>query len=70
MATKRKNHQPPRAAILTVRAALMLTLACLTGIGIGILTYLQTRQVAQAAIAGVMTTGASIALFDRVIGEH
>lgn len=70
MTTKQKKRQASRTAVLTVRAALLLALAALTGIGVGVLTYVQTRQPAQAVIAGVTSAGASIAVFDRLIGDR
>jgi ABC-type antimicrobial peptide transport system permease subunit len=71
MTVKQKNTQfSRRTALLTVRGALMLTLAVLTGIGIGVLTYLQARQSAQAVIAGIAAAGASLAVFDRLIGDR
>jgi hypothetical protein len=71
MTVKQKNTQLSRqTALLTVRGALMLTLAVLTGIGIGVLTYFQARQLAQAVIAGMTATGASLAVFDRLIGDR
>ncbi len=68
--TNRNDSRSKKPALLSLRGALMLTLAVLTGLGIGVLTYLQDQHAAPAVIAGLTAVGASLVLFDRLIGDH
>ncbi|GAA4522568.1 hypothetical protein GCM10023191_101990 [Actinoallomurus oryzae] len=53
--------------MLTLRAALVLLLAVLTGAVAGTLTYFARRSIPEALLAGGAATGGAIGLFNRLI---
>ncbi|WP_345475899.1 hypothetical protein [Actinoallomurus oryzae] len=63
--TSRSTSNPP--ALLTLRAALVLLLAVLTGAVAGTLTYFARRSIPEALLAGGAATGGAIGLFNRLI---
>ncbi|AWI33272.1 hypothetical protein DDW44_31210 [Streptomyces tirandamycinicus] len=58
-----------RAPLLSAHSALVLTIAVIIGVGIGCLTYLGTRQVSTATIAGLTAFGVSVPVLRREIGS-
>ncbi|GHC66863.1 hypothetical protein [Streptomyces cinnamoneus] len=54
--------------LLTLRAALILLLGTLTGIGAGILTWLGGASPAQAVLAGAGASAPAVTFFDALIG--
>jgi hypothetical protein len=59
------SRNPP--PLLTERAALILLLAVLTGLGAGILTYLSGQNPPAAGLAGFGACGGALALFHTII---
>lgn len=59
----------PGDPLLTVRAAVILLLALLTGATAGVLAYLAHRSVPGAALTGGGAAGGAILLFNTVIGR-
>ncbi len=62
----RKSAEP--SPLLTVRAALILALAVLVGIGAGVLTVIAGGVLAAAILTGCMAAGGSLKLFSDLIG--
>ncbi|TDD67131.1 hypothetical protein E1293_38375 [Actinomadura darangshiensis] len=58
---------PP--ALLTLRAALIFTIALLAGATAGCLTFLAQHDLAQAALAGCGALAVSIGLLNRIIAR-
>ncbi len=58
---------PPEDHLLTVRAALVLLLATLTGLAAGALTFASSRSLASAALAGGAAAGGALALATKLI---
>ncbi|QFZ18461.1 hypothetical protein [Saccharothrix syringae] len=57
-------------SLLGLRAALVLTLSILTGIGAGVLAALAGYHLAEAVLVGGAATGAAAALFNWVIARR
>jgi hypothetical protein len=55
--------------LLTVRAALILLLALVTGAAAGILGYLSQRSVPAAVLVAGSAAGAALMLFNSLIGR-
>jgi hypothetical protein len=55
--------------LLGVRAALVMLLAFVVGLLAGGLTFLQSRSVAAAVLAGGGAAGAALLAFDQIIGR-
>ncbi|MFC8536720.1 MULTISPECIES: hypothetical protein [Streptomyces] len=60
------NDNP--APLLSQRAALILFMAVVIGIGIGVLTYSSERSLAKATFAGLLASGASVPVLHSLIG--
>ncbi|MEV6403991.1 hypothetical protein AB0M58_13735 [Streptomyces bobili] len=58
-----------RTPLLSTHSALVLTIAVIIGVAIGCLTYLGTRQVPTATIAGLTAFGVSVPVLRREIGS-
>lgn len=58
-----------RTPLLTVRAALVLTLSLLTGIGAGVLSAVGGTPPAQCVLCGAGAFGLAVPFFDRLIGR-
>jgi hypothetical protein len=56
-----------RRPILTVRSAVLVLLAVITGLGAGYLTFVTHRQIADGLLAGFAAAGGSLWWFDRFI---
>ncbi|MFG2825040.1 hypothetical protein ACGFX4_37140 [Kitasatospora sp. NPDC048365] len=56
-----------RRSLLTMRSALVLLLAVLTGIGAGVLARLAGSPAAECVLYGVGALGAAVPFFDRLI---
>ncbi|MER6441309.1 hypothetical protein ABT275_33730 [Streptomyces sp. NPDC001185] len=54
--------------LLSMRAALILLMALLVGIGAGVLTALAGAVVAQACLAGAAAFGAAVPFFNHLVG--
>ncbi|MEU7583477.1 hypothetical protein AB0B50_38540 [Streptomyces sp. NPDC041068] len=66
------NQNPPPEPhhhLLTPRAALVILLAVLTALGVGALTVAAGQELAEAVLAGGGALGASLLLFNQVIGD-
>lgn len=61
--------EPSNGPLLTVRAALVLLLALLTGAVAATLTYLEYHSVPGAVLADGGATSGAILLFNTVIGQ-
>lgn len=59
---------PPEKPLLSVRSALILLMAILSGIGAGILTHAAGQPWPTAVLAGAGATGMAIPLFRGIIG--
>lgn len=57
-----------RTPLLSVRAALILTLALLTGLGAGLVSAAGGAEPARCVLCGVGTFGLAVPFFDRLIG--
>jgi hypothetical protein len=57
-------------SLLGLRAALVLALAILTGVGAGVLAALARYHLAEAVLIGGGATGAAAALFNWVIARR
>jgi hypothetical protein len=55
--------------LLTLRAALIFTLAILIGVGAGVLTVLAGNTPPQAVLVGSGAAGSALVLFNWVIGS-
>jgi hypothetical protein len=55
--------------LLTMRAALIFTLAILVGVGTGALAALARNPLPQAVLLGAGAAGTALALFNKVIGS-
>lgn len=60
--------QPTPPPLLTVRTALVLTLGLLAGIIVGVLAAVAEHSVWTGVLAGILTTGAAVLGFHKVIG--
>ncbi|WP_031522906.1 hypothetical protein [Streptomyces sp. NRRL F-5123] len=58
-----------RTPLLSVRAALVLTLALLTGLGAGVVSAVGGTAVAQCVLCGGGAFGLAVPFFDRLIGR-
>jgi hypothetical protein len=58
---------PDRPPLLTLRAAVVLLLAALAGIGSGILIGLTGTHPAQAVLSGIVAAGGTAAFFHNAI---
>ncbi len=56
--------------LLSMRAALILLMGLLVGMGAGILTALAGAVVAQAFLAGAAAFGVAVPFFHRLVGCH
>ncbi|MFG2064085.1 hypothetical protein ACGFIK_21995 [Micromonospora sp. NPDC048871] len=56
--------------LLTVRAAVVLLLAVLTGVAAGVLIHLAGQPLAAAVLVGGGAVGAAIPLFHSIIGRR
>ncbi|MFC8447731.1 hypothetical protein [Kitasatospora sp. NPDC057223] len=59
-----------RRSLLSVRSALVLTLALLVGIGAGVLSALAHTAPAQCVLYGVGAFGVAVPFFDHLVGSH
>ncbi|GAA1935207.1 hypothetical protein [Kitasatospora viridis] len=57
-----------RGSLLSLRSALVLTLALLTGIGAGVLSVLAHNPPAQCVLYGAGAFGVAVPFFDRLVG--
>ncbi|MGX9924047.1 hypothetical protein ACWIG4_29830 [Streptomyces sp. NPDC002248] len=64
-----RNRVPENKPLLTLRAALILLFALLTGVTAGVLTALSQHDLAQAVLVGGGALGGSLLLYDKVIGH-
>src|SRR2546421_11598502 len=64
---RRRSTSQSNAGLLSLRAALLITLALISGGVAGILTYLAARPIAGAVLAGLMVTGGAVITFDKLI---
>jgi hypothetical protein len=64
MASKRTDTK-----LLSIRTAVILALALLVAIGAGILTYLQDRALASAALVAAAAWAASVTFFNALIDK-
>ncbi|MER6039014.1 hypothetical protein ACWDO6_21265 [Streptomyces sp. NPDC003674] len=53
--------------LLSLRAALILLLGVLVGVGTGVLTVMAGAVAAQAVLAGAAAFGAAVPFFDRLV---
>lgn len=58
---------PSRGPLLSLRAALIVLFAILSGVGAGVLAALAGQPPAGAALIGIGTTAAAIRFFDWLI---
>lgn len=58
-----------RTPLLSVRAALILTLALLTGLGAGVLSAVGGTEPTQCVLYGAGSFGLAVPFFDRLIGR-
>lgn len=59
---------PPSGPLLDVRAALVILLAVLVGVAAGWLSFLASRSLPAAALAGGSAAGGALLLFEKIIG--
>ncbi|GAA1246898.1 hypothetical protein GCM10009665_42340 [Kitasatospora nipponensis] len=59
-----------RRPLLSVRSALVLVLALLTGIGAGVLSLLARTPAAQCVLYGGGAFGLAVPFFDRLVGAE
>ncbi len=57
-----------RTPLLTVRAALVFTLAVLAGLGAGVVSAVGGVEPTQCVLCGAGTFGVAVPFFDRLIG--
>ncbi|MEV0280334.1 hypothetical protein AB0I22_28610 [Streptomyces sp. NPDC050610] len=57
-------------SLLSLRSALVLLLAVLTGIGAGVLTALAGDGVARSVLCGAAAVGVSVLFFDRLVAAE
>lgn len=55
--------------LLSLRAALVLGLSALVGVGVAALTYADTASVPRTAIAALAASGAALALLNKIVGD-
>jgi hypothetical protein len=70
MPTPESRTSSEQAPLLSLRAALILMLAILTGIGAGVLSALAGRHPAEAVLIGVAATAAAAAFFNWAIAHR
>jgi hypothetical protein len=59
-----RTHRPP---LFTLRTLVILSVSLLVGLGIGSLTYVSKRNVADAVLAGVTAFGASLVAMHQLV---
>ncbi|UWE13254.1 hypothetical protein [Actinacidiphila bryophytorum] len=59
-----------RTPLLSVRAALVLTLALLTGLGAGVMSAVGGADAARCVLCGAGAFGLAVPFFDRLIGTN
>jgi hypothetical protein len=59
---------PTPGPLLSLRAALLMLLAALVGLGAGVLTFLGGQSVPAAVLAGCTAAAAGILFFNKMIG--
>jgi uncharacterized membrane protein YfcA len=64
----RSLFRPAKAGLITVRAAIILAIACIIGAAAGALTYLASHSFPQALLAAGTATGGSTGLLNQIIG--
>lgn len=71
MATAPAAQPPPGEVLplLTLRAALIFTLAILIGVGAGVLTVLAGSSLPQAVLVGTGVGGSALMALNKVIGS-
>jgi len=62
-----RRVNPDKKGLLTLRAALVLSCALIVGTLAGGLTYLGTRELAKAVLAGGGAFAVSVIWFDKII---
>lgn len=65
---KGRSRKPRRQGLVSLRSAVIVVLALLTGVTFGVLAHLAGDGAADTAAAALGALGASLFLFDRVIG--
>jgi hypothetical protein len=55
--------------LLSVRSALILSMAIFCGMAVGILSWMSERPIPEAVVAGICVAGGSAACLNRLIGS-
>jgi hypothetical protein len=63
----RLSGSGPRQALLTLRAAVILSGGLVAGVATGVLTYLAVHNLAEAVLAGIPACAGAIKFLDAVI---
>ncbi|MEV4677318.1 hypothetical protein AB0K34_37170 [Actinomadura sp. NPDC049382] len=59
----------PDKPLMTVRAALVLTLGVLAGIGAGLLTFASGRGLPESVLSGCASAAAGLLLFNQLVAK-
>lgn len=65
----RSPRVPDSPALLSLRAAVIFTIAVVIGLAVGLLTYWAQGGAAPALLAGLGATGGALLSLDQMIGQ-